>query len=58
MLRRLGRMKDYAASALDEELGSVEDFFDEASWAVRQHSTSISRRLPPARHQATLATAV
>jgi hypothetical protein len=53
MLRRFGRMRDYAISVADDELGSVEDFFDDASWAVRRHSTSPSRRPSPASHQPT-----
>ena len=58
MLRRLGRMKDYGMPATDEDLGSIEDFFDEASWAVRHHSTSMSRRPPHPSHQTTKGKAV
>jgi hypothetical protein len=44
-------MRDYATVVADDELGSVEDVLDDASWAVRRHSTSPSRRPPPASHQ-------
>jgi hypothetical protein len=53
MLRRFGSTKDYGVTAIDDgELGSFEDLsFEEASWAARHHSASMSRPSPRMRYR-------